>query len=250
MSDHIKVELNGAVQIIRMNRPDKKNALTAEMYGQMADGLKDAYNNDAVRSVLILGCPGVFSAGNDIGDFMKIAMSGDRSSMAVFDFLAEIIMAKKPIIAGVDGLAIGIGTTMLFHCDHVIASEQATFKTPFVDLGLVPEAGSSLLAPRLIGHHRAFELLAMGNTFSPVDAKDAGFVNTIVKPDTLEQSAIEVATAIAAKPPQAMEITRQLLRGDRSDILARMNEEAALFSERLSSDEAKNAFMAFMNKGR
>lgn len=250
MSDHIEIELNGAVQIIRMNRPEKKNALTAEMYGKMADGLENAYDNDAVRAILILGCPGAFSAGNDIGDFMKIAMSGDSSSMQVFDFLEQIIMAKKPVIAGVDGLAIGIGTTMLLHCDHVIASEQASFKTPFVDLGLVPEAGSSLFAPRLIGHHRAFELLAMGNSFGPKEARDAGFVNAIVAPDVLEQTALSVAEDIAAKPPQAMEITRKLLRGDRSDILARMKEEAVIFGERLASDEAKQAFMAFMSKGR
>ncbi|MFK5978589.1 MAG: crotonase/enoyl-CoA hydratase family protein [Rhizobiaceae bacterium] len=250
MSDHIAIELNGAVQIIRMNRPDKKNALTAEMYGQMSDGLKNAFDNNAVGAVLILGCPGVFSAGNDIGDFMKIAMSGNRSSMQVFDFLEQIIMAKKPVIAGVDGLSIGIGTTMLLHCDYVVASEQATFKTPFVDLGLVPEAGSSLLAPRLMGHHRAFELLAMGNKFSPQDARDAGFVNSIVAPDALEQTALDIATNIASKPPQAMETTRKLIRGDRSDILARMKEEAVLFGERLASDEAKQAFMTFMSKGK
>ncbi|MBL4891951.1 MAG: crotonase/enoyl-CoA hydratase family protein [Rhizobiaceae bacterium] len=250
MSDHITTELHGAVQVIRMNRPDKKNALTAQMYGQMSDGLISAFENDAVGAVLILGCPGVFSAGNDIGDFMKIAMSGDRSSMQVFDFLEQIIMAKKPVIAGVDGLAIGIGTTMLLHCDHVIASEQATFKTPFVDLGLVPEAGSSLFAPRLMGHHRAFELLAMGEKFSPQAAQDAGFVNAIVTPDKLEQTALDVAADIASKPPQAMEVTRKLIRGDRSDILARMKEEAVLFGERLASDEAKQAFMAFMSKGK
>jgi len=249
MSDHIITEIKGAIQIIRMNRPDKKNALTGAMYARMAKALDEGFNNGSVRSILLLGTQGTFTAGNDISDFMQISMTGERSSMAVFDFLERMIMAKKPVVAGVDGLAIGIGTTMLLHCDYVVASDRSLFKTPFVDLGLIPEAGSSLIGPRLMGHHKAFSLLGLGESIGAEEAQHAGFVTQVVPSDTLETAAINAAAMIASKPPKALEVTRNLIRGDRSDILARMHEEAALFGERLESDEAKAAFAAFMNKG-
>ncbi len=249
MDQYIETSSTRGVQTIRFNRPEKKNAITANMYQAMADAIDIANNDEDVRCILFLGTKGAFSAGNDIADFAQIAMSGgERSSMAVFEFLERIIISRKPMVAGVDGLAIGVGTTMLLHCDHVICSSTSTFSTPFVDLGLVPEAGSSLLAPRLMGHHRAFEMLAMGKKFSPADAMRAGFVNAVVESDSLETSATMRAQTIAAKPPQAMETSRQLIRGDRQDILERMREEAVLFGERLQSDEARQAFMAFMSK--
>ncbi|MCF6320959.1 MAG: crotonase/enoyl-CoA hydratase family protein [Rhizobiaceae bacterium] len=247
MDNHIESSSEEGVQIIRLNRPEKKNAITAQMYQAMADAIDEANSNDDVRCILFLGQPGAFSAGNDIVDFAKIAMSGgERGSLAVFEFLERIIIAKKPMVAGVDGLAIGVGTTMLLHCDYVAASSISTFHTPFVDLGLVPEAGSSLIAPRLMGHHRAFEMLAMGRKFSAADAIRAGFVNTVVESEGLETKATIVAKTIAAKPPRALEISRSLIRGDRTDILAQMRTEAELFKERLGSDEAKQAFMDFM----
>lgn len=249
MDDFITVGTKDGVSTIRMNRADKKNAITASMYAAMAAAVKEGEADDSVRAILFLGVPGAFSAGNDIGDFMRIAMSGERDSMAVFDFLEAIITSAKPLVAGVDGLAIGVGTTMLMHCDHVIASERSLFKTPFVDLGLVPEAGSSLIAPRIMGHHRAFELLAIGKGFSAAQARDAGLVSTVTAEEELEAVALETARAIASKPPEALRISRDLIRGDRSDVLARMKEEAVLFGERLQSDEAKAAFMAFMAKG-
>lgn len=245
----IETSVAQGVLTVRMNRPEKKNALTADMYAGLAAALDAANGDDAVRAVLVLGVPGAFSAGNDIGDFLKVAMSGERDSMAVFDFLERIIMAPKPLVAGVDGLAIGVGVTMLMHCDHVVASDQSSFKTPFVDLGLLPEAGSSLIAPRIMGHHRAFELLAMGNTFSAEQALAAGLVNKVTDSASLEQAATDAAMAVAAKPPEALRQTRELVRGDRSDVLARMKEEAELWEARLASDEAKAAFMAFMSKG-
>lgn len=249
MEKDIETSSANGVQIIRFNRPKKKNAITAQMYQDMAGAIDVANADDEVRCILFLGSKGVFSAGNDIADFAQIAMSGgERSSMAVFEFLERIIIAQKPMVAGVDGMAIGVGTTMLLHCDHVIASNTSSFRTPFVDLGLVPEAGSSLFAPRLMGHHRAFELLAMGTEFTPAAAIRAGFVNVVVDSDALETRAVHVAETIAAKPPQAMETSRKLIRGDRSDILARMREEAELFGERLQSDEAKQAFVAFMSR--
>ena len=252
MSEHIITTTDNGVQTIRFNRPDKKNAFTAQMYQDMADAIDQANDNDDVRCILFLGTPGAFSAGNDIIEFAQIAQKmgadGERESLAVFEFLERIIIAKKPMVAGVDGLAIGVGTTMLLHCDHVVASMNSTFHTPFVDLGLVPEAGSSLLAPRLMGHHRAFEMLAMGKKFGAADAIRAGFVGAVVDSEALETRAILEAEKIAAKPPQAMEISRKLIRGDRSDILARMREEAVLFGERLQSDEARAAFMSFMSR--
>ena len=253
MSDtasYILTSVENGVATIRINRADKKNALTADMYQRMADGLKNAFADKDVRSVLILGVPGSFSAGNDIADFMKVAMNGQRDSMAVFDFLEQIIMASKPVVAGVDGLAIGVGTTMLMHCDLVIASDGSRFKTPFVDLGLVPEAGSSLIGPELMGHHRAFAMLALGEEFSAQDAREAGIVNRIVPSGELEEVALSVARNLAAKPMEALEITRNLVRVDRSKVLERMKEEAVLFGERLASEEAKQAFMAFMAKGK
>ena len=245
---HIQIELADGVMTIRFNRPEKKNAITADMYARLASALDEANDSDDVRSVLFLGTVGVFTAGNDIADFAKIAMSGERDSTAVFDFLERIIMAPKPMVAGVDGLAIGVGTTMLLHCDYVVASHNAKFKTPFVDLGLVPEAGSSLLLPELAGHHRSFALLAMGEAFGPTDAQETGFVNRVVPTANLEAAALEYAKAIAAKPVEAMKLSRDLIRGDRTPILNRMREEAVLFEQRLESDEAKQAFMAFMSK--
>ncbi|MCG6857013.1 MAG: crotonase/enoyl-CoA hydratase family protein [Salaquimonas sp.] len=248
MDEHIETSSADGIMTIRMNRLDKKNALTSAMYAGLASALDKAFAHKDIRVVVILGVPGSFSAGNDITDFLQVAMSGKRESMAVFDFLERIIMAPKPVVAGVDGLAIGIGTTMLLHCDYVVASDDSLFRTPFVDLGVIPEAGSSLLAPRLIGHHRAFALLAMGEALSAEDARQAGFVNRIVPSADIEETALAVAGDIAAKPPEAMTITRDLVRGDRTDILARMREEAELFGERLKSAEARSAFLAFMNR--
>lgn len=249
MTSPIEVGVEGGVQTIRMNRPDKKNAITAAMYRDMAAAVNAAKADDSIRVSLFLGVPGAFSAGNDIADFMKIAMSGERDSMDVFDFLEAIIMSEKPLVAGVDGLAIGVGTTMLMHCDYVLASDRALLSTPFVDLGLVPEAGSSLIAPRIMGHQKAFELLGTGARWSADQAASAGLVNEVVEGEGLEVRALEVARAIAAKPPEALAISRKLVRGDRSDVLARMKEEAVLFGERLASEEARAAFTAFMSKG-
>lgn len=249
MTSPIEVGVEGGVQTIRMNRPEKKNAITAAMYRDMAAAVNAAKADDSIRVSLFLGVPDAFSAGNDIADFMKIAMSGERDSMDVFDFLEAIIMSEKPLVAGVDGLAIGVGTTMLMHCDYVLASDRALLSTPFVDLGLVPEAGSSLIAPRIMGHQKAFELLGTGARWSADQAASAGLVNEVVEGEGLEVRALEVARAIAAKPPEALAISRKLVRGDRSDVLARMKEEAVLFGERLASEEARAAFTAFMSKG-
>lgn len=249
MSDHEGLirSLDGGVQTLRLDRPDKKNALTGSMYAGLAEAL-DSGNSDAdVRCHLICGHPGAFTAGNDIADFLSRAKGGDLSDTPVIRFLKAITLNEKPIVAAVDGLAIGVGTTMLLHCDMVFASPGSIFKSPFVDLGLVPEAGSSFLGPMLLGHARAFELLCLGETFDAERAERAGLINRVVDGD-VEAAALECARAIAAKPPEAMALSRRLLKGDPKALLARVEEEAAIFGSRLSAPETIAAFQAFMSR--
>lgn len=246
----IDVETAAGVQTIRMNRPEKKNALNSAMYDAMAEALEQGDERDDIRVSLICGVPGAFSAGNDIADFLSVAMTGEGLGNAVIRFLKAVSGTRKPIVAAVDGLAIGVGTTMLMHCDMVFASPRSLFKTPFLDLGLVPEAASSLVAPRLMGHARAFELLCLGEAFDATRAREAGFVNHVVGEDELEEKARAAAEAIAAKPAEAMRIARALMRGSVEEVHARIDEEAAAFRERLESEEARAAFQAFMNKAR
>jgi enoyl-CoA hydratase/carnithine racemase len=248
MSDPILISADGGVQTIRFNRPEKKNALTTDMYGVIADALETGDRDDNVRVHLFLGSEGAFTAGNDIGDFMKFAAGGLGGN--VLRFLRALATAKKPTVAGVDGLAIGVGATMLLHCDLAYASARSIFRTPFIDLGLVPEAASSLLAPRLMGHVRAFELLVAGKPLTANDARDAGLINAVIEEAELETTARAAALDLAAKPPQALAIARQLLRGDPAQITQRIDEEAGHFAERLGSAEAQAAFVAFMNKGK
>ncbi len=242
----IQKSLEEGVSTLRMNRADKKNALTGEMYAVLAEALEAGNSDDAVRCHLICGQPGVFTAGNDIADFLKYAGGGDLSNTPVIRFLRALARNEKPLVAAVDGLAIGVGTTLLMHCDMVFATPGAIFKTPFVDLGLVPEAGSSVLGPRIMGHARAFELLCLGETFDAGRAENAGLVNRVV--EDADAVALDCARAIAAKPPEAMAISRRLLRGDRSALNAAIEEEARIFGERLSSPETISAFQAFMTK--
>ncbi len=243
----IEISRDGRVQIVRLNRAHKKNALTGEMYSAMAQAVSGADDDDTLGATLFLGQPEVYSAGADLVDFLAVAQGGEKGTQ-VIDFLRAIIGGTKPLIAGVDGLAVGIGTTMLLHFDAVYATPRAWFQTPFVNLGLVPEAGSSLIAPRIMGQHRAFSLLAMGDRFNAEQAREAGLVNLVVEPEELEENALAAARRIAEKPPEALAIARRLIRGDRDDIVERMEEEGRLFAERLTSDEAKSAFLSFMNK--
>ncbi|RCS23405.1 crotonase/enoyl-CoA hydratase family protein [Phyllobacterium salinisoli] len=245
MSQHIEIELSGAVQIIRIARPEKKNALTRAMYAAMAEALRTGDADDVIRVHVIFGQPGAFSAGNDMQDFMAAAMGGTMGN-EVLDFLEALSTAKKPVVSGVDGLAIGIGTTIHLHCDLTFATPQSLFRTPFVDLGLVPEAGSSLLAPRLMGYQRAFALLALGEGFSAEAAKEAGLVHRIVEPAGLEPAVLEAAQAIAARPPQAMQLTKALLRTPDEPAGERIAREAKHFAERLGSQEAREAVAAFL----
>ncbi len=246
MSEHVQVSREGGVQIVRLNRPDKKNALTAAMYAALAEALNAANADDAIAVTVIFGQPGIFCAGNDIFDFLAASQGG--AILHGFEFLKALVECEKPLIAAADGPAVGIGTTLMFHCDLVFASPRAVLQTPFVDLGLVPEAGSSLLGPRLLGHARAFELLVMGAPWSAEQAKEAGLVNAIVPPEDLESAALQAAEALSKKPREGVRLARRLLRGDPAAIKTRMEEEGALFLQRVRSDEAAAAFAAFLKK--
>ncbi len=248
MSEHIDISISNGVQIIRMNRADKKNALNRPMYLAMADALRDGDKNDDVRCHLFLGLPGIFTSGNDIMDFMLAVQGREGLGDNVLKFLRAIITVEKPMLAGVDGMAIGVGSTMLLHCDMVLASPNARFKTPFLDLGLLPEAASTLIAPKVMGYKRAFALLAMGEELNAEQGCEAGLASTITGADNLEEEAIAAAERVASRPPGAMALTRRLMRGNRDEIVARMEEESSYFAERLMTREAQDAFLAFMSR--
>lgn len=247
MSEHIVVERRGAVQLIRMNRPDKKNALTRAMYAAMTGALTAGDADPEIRVHVFLGVPGAFSSGNDINDFMAFAAGGALGG-EVIDFLVALAVSQKPIVSGVDGIAVGIGTTINLHCDLTYATRRTVFRTPFVDLGLVPEAASSLLAPAIIGRQQAFALLGLGRGFSADRAKTAGLIFEVVEEDDLEREVFAAAEEIAAKPPEALKIARDLMRGPREPVVARIHEEAVLFGQQLRSAEARSAFTAFLNR--
>jgi enoyl-CoA hydratase/carnithine racemase len=240
----ILVTDDGPVRTIRMNRPDKKNALTLEMYEALAAALEQ--QPAGTRCLIVAGGANGFCAGNDIGEFARMAEQGEGLAAPLLRFLHALARCETPLVASVAGAAVGVGTTMLLHCDYVVAASDARLATPFVALGLVPEAGSSLLAPRLMGHARAFELLAMGHALSADAAKAAGLVNQVVAPDELEAAALAAAREIAALPPQAVRAARSLMRGSTEEIVARIDAEAAVFKQQLNSPEAKAAFQAFL----
>ena len=248
MTDEIQIRRAGEVQIVRMNRPDKKNALTGAMYDTMTAALKAADDDGTIAVNLITGTGGVFSAGNDITDFAKRATDLGRPGGAS-SFIQTLPTLQKPLVAAVDGLAIGVGVTMLFHCDLVYASPSASFRTPFLDLGLVMEAGSSYLAPAIMGHQRAFELLCLGEPYDAEAAIRAGFVNKMVAAGDLEAEALKAAQRLAAKPRAALIAAKQLMRtGIKETAKEQMGREAVVFAELLQSAEAKEAFAAFLEK--
>jgi enoyl-CoA hydratase/carnithine racemase len=244
MPDQVVVTDDDGVRIVRMNRPEKKNALTQPMYAEMTRALREAEGSNTIRCVILAGSTGAFCAGSDISDFQKRAEGGLKP--ITVDFLHALARNPKPLVAAVDGLAIGIGTTMLMHCDYVVAANGATFATPFTKLGLIPEAASSLLGPMRLGYTRAFALLVMGRSMSAEDAKAAGLVNAVVDSAALETTALQAAREIAALPTGAVTLARKLLRGNLDDLIRRVDTEAMYFKERLQSDEARAAFAAFL----
>jgi enoyl-CoA hydratase/carnithine racemase len=249
MTDHIAVAIDEGVQILRFERPEKSNAITSHMYDMLSDALAFGESSSKVRAVVITGIPGVFTAGNDIAELRSFANDGALGQSPI-RFLKTLATFEKPIVAAVDGIAVGIGTTLLFHCDYVVASEWSTFSAPFATLGLVPEAASSLLAPRLIGYHRAFELLVLGETFDANRALIAGLVNKVVPAEEVESTGIAVADALVAKPPEAIRMARRLLRGERQEVVSRIDKEAAAFADLLQSVAARDALQAFLDRRR
>jgi len=240
---------DGPVRVIRMNRTEKKNALTLAMYDAMAEAVENAARDANIRCIVIAGHETAFCAGNDLNDFVAMAQGGGLGA-PILRFLHALARCDIPLVAAVNGVAVGVGATMLLHCDQVIAGESATLSTPFVGLGLVPEAASSLIAPRLMGHARAFSLLVMGKKISAAEAKEAGIVNAVVGVDAVDGEALTIARAIAALPAEGVKIARRLMRGSPDAIDARIDEEAAAFRERLASPEAHAAFAAFFSRKR
>ena len=244
----ISVERDGSVLTLRMNRPEKRNALTRAMYTGLADGLDAAAADSGVRVVVIAGAGGHFTAGNDLGDFLA-EPPRDGSDTPVARFLRTISRFPKPLVAGVDGVAVGVGTTMLLHCDLVYAADSARLQLAFVNLGLVPEASSSLLLPRLVGNARAAELLMFGETFDAATAERFGIVNRVLPAGELDAFVRERAAALAAKPAGALRNVKKLLRyATTATVPERMAEESALFAAALQSPEAREAMTAFMEK--
>jgi enoyl-CoA hydratase/carnithine racemase len=251
MTVQLIVTDEGATRVITLRRPEKKNAITQDMYRAMSAAIDTAQNNPAIRCLIITGGSGVFTAGNDLEDFLSDGTSNTgtaRSANNAIKFLYSLAHNVKPIIAAVDGVAIGIGTTMLFHCDYVLASTTATFSTPFIHLGLVPEGASSLLMPHTMGYQRAFAMLVMGRTFSAEDAQVAGFVNVVVSPGHTEAEAKKVAREICKLPAEAVAISRRLTRLPPEDMTRRIDQESHLFGERMRSKEAVAALKAFFSR--
>ena len=234
------------VAIIAITRPEKKNALTGSMYDAMTAVLSLSANEAAIGAVMITGSNGVFTAGNDINDFLSY--KGDAGGSPALRFIKALARFEKPLVAAVDGLAIGIGTTMLLHCDLVYASPEASFKVPFVDLGLTPEGGSSALLPRRCGMARASELLLLGETISAERAERFGLVNVVVPAAELHEHAFGKAAALAKKPPKALAAARKMMRGDPNELLILMDKEGREFASRVTMPEARTAFLAFMQR--
>lgn len=247
MSDFILIEIADGIQTLRINRPDKKNALTVDMYSAMTEALRHADNSANIRVTLFTGTDGMFTAGNDIFDFLQSPPVDEDSP--VVQFLYTISTAAKPIVAAVEGVAVGVGTTMLLHCDLVYAGENARLQMPFVNLGVVPEAGSSLLLPQMMGHQRAAELLLLGDFFSTRVGHEAGFITQVCPDGEALPTAMLAAEALAAKPPSALRTAKALMKAANADLLQEtILTEIGHFGRMLRSPEAVEALTAFSER--
>ena len=243
MTEHIQVDVEERVLRIRLHRPAKKNALTADMYGAMTAALERARSDEAIRAVLFVGSETCFTSGNDVGDFLQ------PRGVAGATFIKTLPRVEKPMVAAVAGPAVGVGSTLLLHCDLVYASENAYLRLPFVDLGIVPEAASSLLLPRIIGHARASQLLLLGEMLKAEAAMTWGLVNEVVPVGQVEAHALAKAKLLAARAPAAVQATKRLLkRAEEATVAETMNIELEEFSARLKSPEAREALQAFLEK--
>ena len=249
MSQEILVHAEAGVMTLTINRLERKNSITSDMYAALADGLARAQEDASVRVVLIQGHETVFSAGNDIGDFLNKPPAGDNSP--VFRFLQAIASFPKPLLAAACGPAVGVGTTMLLHCDLVYAGDNAAFSMPFVNLGLCPEAASSLLLPQMLGYHRAAEALLLGEPFMAEAALEVGLVNRVLPPTEVNGYASAQARKLAAKPITSLVETKRLMKkGQQGAVQQQMADEGESFRRLLTSPAAKEAFTAFMEKRR
>jgi enoyl-CoA hydratase/carnithine racemase len=248
MSEHVRVETDGGVLAITLARPERRNAITIAMYAALAQAIESAAADEQVRVISICGEGEDFAAGNDLADFLN-ADPRHGEEIPVWRFLRALATCDTPIVAAVHGNCVGIGTTMLLHCDLVIAHESARFAMPFVDLALVPEAASSLLFPRLAGRRRAARYLLLCEPFGPQEAEEIGLVSHQVRSGDLNQTLKQVVDALLAKPPEALRESQRLLRhGNRDEILERMQLEGSVFAERLTSPEVKETITAFFEK--
>ena len=250
MSEHVRVERSGGVCAITLNRPERRNAITVDMYGALADAVAESFEDGETRLITIRGEGQDFAAGNDLADFLEADTRGEEE-IPVWRLLRALAECEIPIVAAVHGNCVGIGTTMLLHCDVVIADDGARFSMPFVDLGLVPEAASSLLFPRLAGRRRAARYLLLAESFGTDEAHAIGLVSHRVAPGSHAAKLQEIVAALLAKPAEALRLTQKLLRtGTQDEILARMKLESTMFAERLDSAEVKQAIAAFFAKRR
>jgi len=250
MTDHILTEIKDRVLTITFNRPEKKNALTHAMYAVIADALEDAETNDNVRAVLFKANGDAYTAGNDLIDFQQAGATDERNvdELPVGRVLRAFVAAEKPYVAAVNGVAVGIGLTMLLHCDLVYMAENAVLKAPFVDLALVPEAASSLLLPRLVGHVRAAEIFMLGKKISAAEAVQMGLANSVCAADELQKTAGKAASMLAAKAPRSLQMTKRLMRSGAAAMTEQKVQEGQYFGEQLKSPEVMEAIMAFMQK--
>lgn len=246
MSEHVRVTASGGVLAITLDRPDRRNAITVAMYAALAKAIDDAGRDPDVRLITVSGTGADFTAGNDLLDFLAEVRPESVGDLPVGQFLTALANNQKPLIAAVHGNAIGIGTTMLLHCDLVLADANASFKMPFVELGLVPEAASSLLLPRLSGRRAAARMILLGERFGADEALDWGIASHVVPSGQLEEALAGVVATLLSRPAQALQLNQNLLRkADREEVLERMALETGHFGERLQSDEIKQAIAAF-----
>jgi enoyl-CoA hydratase/carnithine racemase len=248
MSEHVRIESGGGVLAITLARPERRNAITVAMYAALADAIERAQKDPSLRLITLCGEGEDFTAGNDLADFMA-AMPRDGEEIAVWRLLRALATNALPLVAAVHGNAVGIGTTLLLHCDVVLAADETRFSMPFVDLGLVPEAASTLLLPRLAGRRRAARYLLLGEPFGPEEAVEWGLVTKVLPKGALDGAVEEAVAALLAKPAEALRLTQRLLRhGTSEEILARFELENSHFAERLTSAEVKEAITAFFEK--
>jgi enoyl-CoA hydratase/carnithine racemase len=247
MSEHVKSDVIDGILIVTLQRPDKKNALTGAMYNALSDNLDRAETDASIKVVLLQGDGDSFTAGNDLADFAAQAKGGSDEESPAFRFISTISKATKPLVAAVQGNAVGVGTTMLLHCDLVYLAENARLITPFVNLALVPEAASSWLLPARIGHARAYQMFALGEPMDAATALACGLANAVVPPAELRQRAMQAAATLTKRPAGSLAATKMLMR-EQQKIAARIAEESALFKQRLLTPEASEAFAAFAER--